>query len=279
MIKTLVAAVGVAAALSLTACGSDGSSGGSSAKRDPYGLETAGTVQAAVSTDQPPFASAAKGGAPQGYIVDITDEVAKRLNLKVSYKASTAPAALQGLTSGQYDLAASGLGVTPEREKSVGFTKALYWSTTAVITNTKSTATQVTDFKGKRVGVVTGSVQVSFIKTKMAGAQSVQFPNENAAVSQLISGNLDAFVVGGPDAEAYLKQYNKLKIAVSAPVDHPTAMAVQKKNTKFQQAIDAQVTAMVNDGTFLKLYRKWFTEAPQADLITAWPGLKSQLGS
>jgi polar amino acid transport system substrate-binding protein len=276
MIKKWVAVAGVATVLSLTGCGS---SADSSAKNNQFGLETPGTIQAAVSTDQPPFATAAKDGTPQGYIVDITNEVAKRLGLKVNYKATTVPAALQGLTSGQYDLAASGLGVTPEREKSVAFTKALYWSTTAVVTGTSTTATQLTEFKGKKVAVVTGAVQVSFVETKMTGAQKVQFPNQNAAVSQLLSGNVDAFVVGGPDAEAYLKQYNKLKIAVSAPVDHPTAMAVQKKNTSFQQAVNDQLTAMVNDGTFLRLYRKWFTEPPLADLVAAWPSLKNPLGS
>jgi polar amino acid transport system substrate-binding protein len=273
MIRTRVLAVGAAAALSLTACG------GESSKNDPYGLETAGTIEAAVSTDQPPFATASKAGAPQGYIVDITDEVAKRLKLKVNYKASTVPAALQGLTSGQYDLAASGLGVTAERQKQVSFTKALYWSTTAVVTRTDESTSQVTGFRGKKVGVVTGAVQEAFVEQKMTGARKVQFPNQNAAVSQLLSGNLDAFVVGGPDAEAYLKQYKKLKIAVSAPVDHPTSMAVQKKNTKLLQAVDGQLAAMVGDGTFLRIYKKWFTEPPADGLVATWPALKGRLGS
>jgi polar amino acid transport system substrate-binding protein len=113
----------------------------------------------------------------------------------------------------------------------------------------------------------------------MPGARKVKFANQNAAVSQLLSGNLDAFVVGGPDAEAYLKQYAKLKIAVSAPVDHPTAMAAQKKNTTFVRAVDAQLTAMVGDGTFLRIYKRWFTEPPADGLVSVWPSLKSQLGS
>lgn len=273
MISIRVLAVGAAAALSLTACG------GGSSEHNAYGLESAGTIEAAVSTDQPPFASASKAGVPQGYVVDLTNEVAKRLKLKVSYKASTVPAALQGLTSGQYDLAASGLGVTAERQKQVSFTKALYWSTTAVVTRTDESATQLTAFRDKKVGVVTGAVQEAFIDEKMPGARKVKFANQNAPVSQLLSGNLDAFVVGGPDAEAYLKQYSKLKIAVSAPVDHPTSMAVRKTNSELLQAVDTQLAAMVGDGTFLRIYKKWFTEAPADHLVSAWPALKSQLGS
>ncbi|KAB2380718.1 substrate-binding periplasmic protein [Actinomadura montaniterrae] len=261
-----------AAALTLAGCG------GGSGKDNPYGLEEAGTVLAAVSTDQPPFAAADKGGKPQGFIVDLTDEVAKRLKLKVEYKASAVPAALQGLSSGQYDLAASGLGVTAERQKQVSFTKGVYWSTTTVLTRKNSTATKLTDFSGKRVGDITGAVQQEFVKSKMPGAKQVQFQNQNTAVTQLLSGNLDAFVVGGPDADAYLKKYSALKPAVSAPVDHATAMAVQKKNTKFQQAFDGQLGAMVQDGTFLKIYKKWFVEAPRPELVKIWPALGSQVG-
>lgn len=266
-LRVLVAGAALAAALPLTACG-----GGSDAADNPLHLVQAGTISAAVSTDQPPFASAAKGGTPKGYIVDVTDEVAKRLHLKVEYKASTVPGALQGLTSGQYDLAASGLGVTPEREKSVAFTKALYWSTTAVLTKKSSTATGLDDFKGKKVGVITGAVQEAFLD-KMPGVVATKFQNQNAAVSQLLSGNLDAFVVGGPDADAYLKQYDSLKVAVSAPVDHPTSMATAKDNPAFRKAVDKQLAAMAADGTLAKIYHRWFVEPPRPELVKVWPAL------
>ncbi|GAA4203482.1 substrate-binding periplasmic protein [Actinocatenispora rupis] len=267
-LRVLAAGAVLAAALPLTACGG----GASDAADNPLHLVQPGTISAAVSTDQPPFASAAKGGTPKGYIVDLTDEVAKRLHVKVQYKASTVPGALQGVTTGQYDLAASGLGVTPERERSVAFTKALYWSTTAVLTRKSSSAKGLGDFKGRKVGVVTGAVQERFLD-KMPGVVATKFQNQNAAVSQLLSGNLDAFVVGGPDADAYLKQYDSLKVAVSAPVDHPTAMATGRDNTAFRTAVDKQLAAMVADGTFLKIYRRWFTEPPRPELVKVWPAL------
>jgi polar amino acid transport system substrate-binding protein len=269
------AAGSAATALLLLLAGCGGS--GSSADSDKYGLQEPGTITAAVSTDQPPFASATKEGKPTGFIVDLTDEVAKRLDLKVVYKASTVPGALQGLTSGQYDLAASGLGVTAERQKSVSFTKGLYWSTTDVLTRTNSKATALSAFSGKPVGAVTGSVQQDFVKQKMPGAVLTNFQTQPSAVSKLLSGGLDAFVVGGPDSDAYRKQYKNLRVAVSAPVDHPTSMAVGKSNTKLLKATDAQLAKMVDDGTFLKIYDKWFTEAPTPQLIKIWPGLAKQV--
>jgi polar amino acid transport system substrate-binding protein len=265
------------ATLVLAGCGgNDSSSSGSPTAKNPYGLIQAGVLNAVTDTSQPPFASADADGKPQGFIIDVANEIAKRLGLRVTYKSSSVSSALSGLTSGQYDLAASGLGVTAERQKTVAFTKPLYWSTTAVLTTTASNANAAGDFSGKKVGVVTGAVQETFIKTKMPGAIATKFQSSSTGITQLLNSNIDAFVLGGPDAQEYLKQYAKLRVAVSAPVDHPTAMALPKKDTALQAAMDQQIGAIVRDGTFATMYRKYFVTAPAPELIDSWPALKAQ---
>ncbi|MEV4313059.1 transporter substrate-binding domain-containing protein [Actinocrispum sp. NPDC049592] len=254
----------------LTGCGSP------SAADNPYGLIEPGKIHAATQTSQPPFAFGDPTGKPVGFIVDITDEAARRLGLSVDYKSTSVTASLAGLTSHQYDLAAAGLGVTEERQKSVAFTKPLFWSTTAVLTTAASTASQLTDFGGRKVGAVTGSTQEPFVKAKMPGAVPIGFPNANAAVSQLLNGTLDAFVVGGPDAEQFLKQYPGMRRAASAPVEHPTSIAVPKDHDALLSALDKQIGAMVADGTYARLYRKYFTTAPLPQLLAAWPELTPQ---
>ncbi|MFF0159143.1 substrate-binding periplasmic protein [Streptomyces sp. NPDC005263] len=263
--------------LPLTACGGSGSADTASAKKtNPYGLIQAGTIRSATQTGQPPFAYAEDSGKPTGFIVDVTDEAARRLGLKVDYKSTSVTGSLAGLTAGQYDLASSGLGVTAERAKSVDFTKPLFWSTVAVLTSSKSKISTFDGFNGKRVGVVTGSSQEAMLPTRIPKAQPVRFQNQNAAVSQLLNGSIDAFLVGGPDAQEFLKQYSGLRQAVSGPIDHPTSMAVPKDHTAFLKALDKQIAAMVADGTYAKLYRTYFTTRPEAELIAAWPALKSQ---
>ncbi|GAA5162432.1 ABC transporter substrate-binding protein [Amycolatopsis dongchuanensis] len=259
--KRTAAAV-AACALLLAGCSS-------SADDDPYGLQDPGVLHAATQTSQPPFAYGDPSGKPVGFVIDLTDEIAKRLRVRVEYQATSVTSSLAGLTSHQYDLAAAGLGVTPERQKTVSFTKPLFWSTTAVLTTTKTTTTQLTAFGGHKVGVVTGSAQEPFVPAKMPGANPVSFPTANAAISQLLNGNIDAFVVGGPDAEHFLGQYPALRVATTEPVDHPTAMAVAKDHQALLTAVDEQLGAMVADGTYARLYRKYFTTAPLPQLLSA----------
>lgn len=288
--RVLTAVVSAAVlTLTLAACGGTGSTdaaaagggsssgasspsgGGSTAAKD-YHLIEAGTILAATSGAQPPFTMAGDGGQPKGYIIDLTEEAAKRLGLKVEYKLTPTSSGIQGLTAGQYDMVANGLGVTPEREKAISFAKGVYWSTTAALTKKSSPVTSMDGLAGKKVAVITGSVQEGYVK-KMQGAIATKFESQDAAVSALNSGTVDAFLVGGPDAEEYLKQFPDLKIAASQPVDHATTVAFQKDNTALVNAFDAQLQAMVDDGTFKTIYDKYFSQAPAPQLLQIWPGL------
>jgi polar amino acid transport system substrate-binding protein len=270
---TLLALSGLV--LPVAACGS-GSDSAKTSDANPYGLIEAGTIRSATQTGQPPFAYAKDSGQPTGFIVDLTDEAAKRLGLEVDYKSTSITGSLAGLTAGQFDLASSGVGVTAERAKSVDFTKPLFWSTVTALTTSKSTISTFAGFNGERVGVVTGSSQEAQLPTRIPKADPVRFQTSNAAVSQLLNGNIDAFLVGGPDATEYVKQYLGLRQAVSAPVDHPTSMAVPKNHPAFLKALDQQFAAMVADGSYAKLYRKYFSTSPEPELLVAWPALKSQ---
>jgi polar amino acid transport system substrate-binding protein len=258
--------------LAATACGGSGSESEASASDNPYHLITAGTILASTSGSQPPFTVVEGGGQPTGFTIDLNNEVAKRLNLKVEYKLTTSAAGIQGLTSGQYDIVADGLGLTDERKKSISFAKGEYWSTTAALTQKSSDVTSFDDLAGKKVAVITGSVQVGYLE-KIDGAVATKFETSDAAVSALNSGSVDAFLVGGPDAEEYASQFPKLEISATQPVDHATTVAFQKDNTAFVDAYNEQLEAMVKDGTFMKIYNTYFTEPPQPQLIDIWPGL------
>jgi polar amino acid transport system substrate-binding protein len=267
-LRSLGLVVATTVALATAGCGSGTPT---DAAANPYGLITGGTLLAATSGDQPPF-SVLENGKPAGFTIALNEEVAKRLGLKTEYKQTDTASAIQGLTSGQYDMVASGLGITPEREKSILFAKGEYWSTTAALTLKSHSVASMDGLAGKKVAVITGSVQVSYLK-KINGAIATEFPSQNAAVSSLHSGNVDALLVGGPDAEAYLKQFDDLAISAAQPVDHATTVAFQKGNTALGQAYDAQLEAMVKDGTFRTIYDRYFTEAPLPQLLALWPGL------
>jgi polar amino acid transport system substrate-binding protein len=230
-------------------------------------------ITAGTQSEQPPFAFADTGGTPKGFSIDLAEEAARRLGLRVDYKITNLQGILTGLTADKYDMGVAGVGATDERRKSVDFVKPYFWSFTAVVTRTDATADALTGFGGKRVGVVSGSVQETFANTKIPGAVVVKFKDQPSAVGQLLSGGVDAFVVGGPDAQQYLAREKTLKIAARADSTQGTSFPVRKGKTALVNALDQQIDDMIADGTYQRLYGKWFTEPVSPRLQEFRPGL------
>jgi ABC-type amino acid transport substrate-binding protein len=271
------AAAALVAATALAACGSSDSSG--SGTGPDYGLTDPGTITTAVVAGDYPFVSPDATGKPVGMLVDLNNLISARMHLKINYKMTTVAAGLPGLTSGQYDLMSVGLVATAERKKSVAFTKPIFWGENVVVVPSNSNATTLAAFAGKRVGAGANSTQEDFAKQSMKSAQLVSEPTDSAAVSQLLDGNLDAIVLGSTHVGQIFQQHpGKLKIATTAAQTSPGAMAVNKKLTTFLAAYNQQLTVLANDGTFLKLYDKYFPSLPYPkQMYQFWPSIQQQI--
>lgn len=269
-VRAVVLAVSVA--LLATSCsGSSGDSG--SSRKNPYGLITPGTILSATSGEQPYFTEVTGSGAPKGFLIDLDREVTKRLGLKITYKQMTTASSIPGLTSGQVDMVTGGYGITPERKKAVNFSTPIYWDTIALLAKRGTSMKTFKDMAGKRIGVITGSIQVDYLK-KFPAAKPVYFQGTNAAVSALNSGSIDGFVWSGGSMKPYADKFPKLKIAYAEPVDHGTAVMFSKKEAALGKAYDAQLKKMGEDGTFKKLYDKYFGGVAVPDqLVKFFPSL------
>lgn len=265
-----------AAAAGLTACGSGGGSAGGD---NQYGLLQSGTITAAVTAGDYPFVSPDPTGKPVGMLVDLNNLIAQRLGLKIVYKTTTVAAGLPGLTSGQYDMMSVGLVASDERKKSVAFTQPIFWGQNVVVVPVGSTAKSISDLTGKRVGAGANSTQEDFAKKKLTNASLVSEATDSAGVNQLLAGNLDAMVLGSTHVGQIMQQHpGVLKVALTSPQDQPGAEAVNKNLTKFLDAYNQQLTALANDGTFLKLYQQYFPDLPYPEqMYQFWPAIKDQV--
>ncbi len=272
-----IATVTALALVSATACG--GSDSSSKSDGNPYGLVQPGTITAAITNGDYPFVSPDASGKPVGFLVDLNNMISKALGLKIVYKTTTTQAGLPALTSGQYDMMSVGLVETPDRKKSVGFTKPIFWGQNAVVVPQSSNAKTIEDLAGKRVGAGANSNQADFTQKEMTSSHFVSEATDSAAVSQLLDGNLDAIVLGSTHVSQIFQQHpGKLKLALLSPQDAPGAEAVNKKLTKFTDAYNKQLEILANNGTFLKLYKKYFPSLPYPpQMYKYWPAIQKQV--
>jgi ABC-type amino acid transport substrate-binding protein len=278
----LVRRCATAAVLLLLAAGAAACGSGGSAGSDPnaaLNLVTPGTITAAVPLSSPPFASSGSDGRPTGFLIDLNDEIARRMGLKITYLTATESTALSGLTAHRYDMMAFGLVEEPEQAKAVAFTKPIYWGVNSTLVKAGSPEKAPADFAGKRVGASSASAQFTFAQQTFPSASVIAEPTNATGSAQLLDGNLDGFVVGGTQAAAFMAQNpGKLAVACSAPQAQPDAMALSKSEPAFQAAYGKQLAAAVTDGTFLKLYDQDVPGIPYpTDMTRFWPALTAQL--
>jgi polar amino acid transport system substrate-binding protein len=259
--RTLLAVLtAVTAVLGLVACGSAGQ--GSSAG-NPYGLITPGQLRVASLGDAKPYTFTGADGQFTGFDVELFRDVAKRLSVTdVVFTGQDFSAILPGVANGQFDAGVAAIGITEARRKTVDFSTGYLAGYLTVITTKNSGVTSADALAGRRLGVVQGSLQEAYAVKNFPKTDLVRFPDNNAAVSALTRGSVDAHFLDYEAAKSYVTQYGLVSAADIPSFDAPAGFALKKGNTALKGALDKALIAAMEDGTWKKLYEKWFPGSP-----------------
>lgn len=149
----LLAAIALAAALTLSACsGSASPSGTASAPSadGDLGLMSAGTLTVATEGTYRPFSYHDESGDLVGFDVEIAEAVADELGLKVSFQETQWDAIFAGLDAGRFDVIANQVSINPEREEKYLFSEPYTVSPGVIVVNEDDDSiTSFADLAGK----------------------------------------------------------------------------------------------------------------------------------
>nr|WP_217498954.1 ABC transporter substrate-binding protein [Leifsonia sp. C5G2] len=256
-------AAAASAALVLAACSAGGASG-SATKDNPYGLIEAGTVRVASLGDSKPYTFTDASGTFTGFDVELFTDVAKRAGIgKPVFTGQDFSGLLAAVANHQFDVGVAAIGITAERKKTVDFSDGYLAGYLTVLTTKTSGIDDVKGLDGKRLGVVQGTLQEAYAVKNFPKASLVRFPDNNAAVSALNSGSVDAHFLDYEAAKSYVTQYPALKDAEDIPsFDAPAGFAIAKGNPALKNALNKGLHEAMEDGTWKKLYQKWFPGSP-----------------
>lgn len=256
-------AAAASAALVLAACSAGGASG-SATKDNPYGLIEAGTVRVASLGDSKPYTFTDASGTFTGFDVELFTDVAKRAGIgKPVFTGQDFSGLLAAVANHQFDVGVAAIGITAERKKTVDFSDGYLAGYLTVLTTKTGGIDSAKDLAGKRLGVVQGTLQEAYAVKNFPKANLVRFPDNNAAVSALNSGSVDAHFLDYEAAKSYVAQYPALKDAEDIPsFDAPAGFAIAKGNPALKNALNKGLHEAMEDGTWKKLYQKWFPGSP-----------------
>ena len=228
---------------------------------NPYGLMKPGTLTVGMTLQFKPEMYLDANGKPAGYDVVLLKALAKKWGVKLNIKNLDFNGLIPGLVSKKFDMVSVGLSATPERRKSISFSRA-YVPYAQILAAAKTDTTPATiaawNDSSKTITSLQGSTAEPLVQKTFPNATSHSFPDQNAAFLEVSSGRANGIVV-----ENYLlAQFNKSNGNVLKEVGFAKPLhveygsyGVQKGNTKLAGALSAFICSVQKSGLLAKTYQ------------------------
>ncbi len=198
-----------------------------------------------------------------GYDMDMIRAAGKRMGYEVRISNMGFDGLIPALMTGNIDVIASGMTITPERAKKVSFTQPVYRSDQVLLIH-KADAKNIRsekDMQGKAVCSQIGTVGAELARA-IPGAKLKAFNTVPDAYLELSNRGCDAVLLDRPVIEYFLKQKAArgfVEVSTGYPAED-MAFAVKKSNKKLQDALSKALSEMEQSGETAKIRAKWFKE-------------------
>lgn len=242
----------------------DGETTPSSSEAAPANLNliTPGTLVVGMNLQFKPEMYLDDNGKPAGYDVDLLNDLADALGLKLDIQNLDFNGLIPGLQSKKFDMVSVGLNATPERQKVVDFSNPYVPYVQVLAVRADDTTDPMIgswNKAGVTITALQGSSAESLVKSTFPNATLSSFPDQNAALLEVASGRANASIV----EDYILAQFNAANknalkaAALDKPLDlNYGSWAVQKGNDALVSALNSFLCTAESDGTLAKLYEK-----------------------
>ncbi|MFT4415940.1 basic amino acid ABC transporter substrate-binding protein [Fredinandcohnia humi] len=253
--------------LFLAACGTSGTSG--------TGGEEEELKELKVMTDAAyaPF-EYMDGDKIVGFDIDVINAVAKEAGYKLNIKHTGWDPIFVELKSGSYDIAISSISITPDRLKEYDFTLPYFLSTNKILIPEDSDIQSADDLMGKVVAVQAATTGHEAME-KLFGEKHKDikaFENNNLAIMELEKGGADAVVADNGVIEYYSASNPDKKLKVVGDKDTFDAEfygMMFPKGSEYKADFDKALETIIENGTYVDIYKEWFGEEPDLDTLKA----------
>jgi len=200
----------------------------------------------------------------EGLDVDIAEELAKTLKVKLVHVDTSFATLVSNLTSGRCDMSIAATYITPARAEQVAFTRPYSQETKTAFVPVSSKASKYSDIDvaGKTIAVRAGTAEETYAKSffKNATIKTLTSDATQPNFLDVAAGRSDAVFAGYVGGVLFLRQNANLKLRpIGDKLLDPTPFAfmVPLRQPQMLKAVNDFLVGMEQSGKHEALKKKW----------------------
>lgn len=223
-----------------------------------------GVLRVGMEPGYMPFELTNKKGDIIGFDVDMAKRMAKAMGVKLELVSTAWDGIIPALLTKKFDIIMSGMTLTQERNLKISFANPYIVIGQSILIK-KELAGEIKSYKdlnNKKYKVASklGTTGEQATKRMIPNATYISFETEQEGVMDLVNGKIDAFVYDLPYNSIAFSEKSEGKLALlDKPFTYePLAWGVNRGNADFINWLNNFLAQTKNDGTYDKIYNKWF---------------------
>ncbi|HEX7004834.1 MAG TPA: basic amino acid ABC transporter substrate-binding protein [Trueperaceae bacterium] len=214
-------------------------------------------------TTYPPFETVNEQGEIVGFDVDVVNAVCEVVNCVAEFQTTAWDGIFPALAAGEFDMVASGVTITEERDRVVDFTIPYFEVDQAITVRVGDADLTLEEFTADGsdllLGAQTGTTNAATAEDLIGRDRVRLYDDFNSAIQGLLNGDVDGVMIDDVTADAFVQQYAGELVVNIREVESGDKLgfAVQEGDP-LVDALNAGIEEIKANGTLDELIAEWF---------------------
>lgn len=215
-----------------------------------------------VKTDTPPFGYLDKNGKNIGFDIELARLIAQRIlgdPAKVSFVPVSPANRIMKLTSGEVDMIAATMSITPQRQMILDFSIPYHTAGQAIMVRKESKITSLLELEGKKAIIVFGSTVEKGLRSNVPNITIIGYKTYPEAFAALKAGKADAMIADDTILMGFAMNDKSVKILPKRYSKEPYAIAFRKdiESRNFIDEVNFVLKEALNRGDIRQLKSRY----------------------
>jgi ABC-type amino acid transport substrate-binding protein len=244
-------------ALVVAGCGGETVGEGKQGANQLDKIKSAGVIRIAIEGAYPPYNFFNDKNQLDGFDVDVSNEVAKRLGVKPELIATPWDSMVSSLLADKFDVIISSMAITEERKQKVDFAGPYFYTGQVLFAPNDTSIADPNDIKGRKIGAQIAANAID-VATKLE-AEVVPYKTDYLGFQDMSIGRIEGVITDKGVGASITKEKNyPVKIVGDVLLEESAGMTINKGQDSLRNELNKIIDELRTEGTLEEISMKWY---------------------